>query len=108
MSLFIPLVANAVGSIAGAAATALTQGPQPARASQSGDVSFADILENFASQKIDGVKSGEAAAISGVTGDLPVHQVVDRVMTAERDLQTMIALRDKAVGAFQEITRMSI
>jgi flagellar hook-basal body complex protein FliE len=108
MSLFIPLVANAVGSIAGAAATALTQRPQSAPTARVGEASFADILETFASQKIDGVKSGEAAAISGITGDTPVHRVVDMVMTAERDLQTMIALRDKAVGAFQEITRMSI
>ena len=33
---------------------------------------------------------------------------LDLVMGAERDLQTMIALRDKAVNAFQEISRMSI
>jgi flagellar hook-basal body complex protein FliE len=108
MSLFIPLVANAVGSIAGSAATALTQRPQPAQPAQAGDVSFANILETFANQKIDGLKNGEAAAIGGIAGDLPVHRVVDMVMSAERDLQTMIALRDKAVGAFQEITRMSI
>ena len=108
MSLFAPLVANAVGSIAGAAASALTQPPQTNPAARPAEASFAEVLGKFASEKIDGLKSGEAAAIGGVTGDLPVHRVVDLVMSAERDLQTMIALRDKAVGAFQEITRMSI
>jgi flagellar hook-basal body complex protein FliE len=108
MSLLVPLVANAVGSIAGAAVTALTQPPQANPATRTAEVSFADVLGNFANEKIAGLKSGEAAAIGGVTGDLPVHRVVDLVMSAERDLQAMIALRDKAVGAFQEITRMSI
>ena len=49
-----------------------------------------------------------SAAIGGVQGQMPTQMVVDMVMSAERDLQTMIALRDKAVNAFQEISRMSI
>ncbi|KAF2990642.1 Flagellar hook-basal body complex protein FliE [Methylocystis sp. MJC1] len=35
-------------------------------------------------------------------------QVVDAVMAAERSLQTMIAVRDKVVNAYQEISKMAI
>jgi flagellar hook-basal body complex protein FliE len=37
-----------------------------------------------------------------------VQKVVDAVLAAERELQTVIAVRDKAVNAYQEISRMSI
>ena len=54
------------------------------------------------------MKSGEAAAIAGVEGKASVQNVVSTVMQAERDLHTAIALRDKAVAAYQEISRMAI
>jgi flagellar hook-basal body complex protein FliE len=54
------------------------------------------------------VRSGEAAAVAGVQGSLPLQTVVERVMAAERTLQAALAVRDKAVGAYQEISRMQI
>jgi len=35
-------------------------------------------------------------------------KVVESVMAAQRSLQSVLAIRDKAVAAFQEITRMAI
>jgi flagellar hook-basal body complex protein FliE len=58
---------------------------------------FADIL-----------KEGEAAAIKGVTGELPLQQAVEKVLEAERSLQAAIAVRDKIVSAYLEISRMQI
>ena len=108
MTLLVPIVANAAASLMGAAATALTQNAQPPAVAENAGAGFGDILKKLASDAVDSVKAGEAAAIGGVQGQLPTHMVVDMVMSAERDLQTMIALRDKAVNAFQEISRMSI
>ena len=54
------------------------------------------------------VQSGEAAAIQGLQGGMPPHKVVDAVMGAQRTLQSMLAIRDKAVAAYQEISRMQI
>jgi flagellar hook-basal body complex protein FliE len=54
------------------------------------------------------VKNGEAAAIAGVDGQASVQQVVEAVMQAESTLQTAIAIRDKVVSAYQEISRMTI
>jgi flagellar hook-basal body complex protein FliE len=35
-------------------------------------------------------------------------KVVESVMAAQRSLQTVLSLRDKAVAAYQEIARMTI
>ena len=65
---------------------------------------LADVVQGAANQ----VKSGEAAAISGLRGQMPIQDVVEAVMSAERSLQTALALRDKSVAAWQEISRMAI
>ena len=54
------------------------------------------------------MQQGEAAAIEGVKGSMPTFKVVDSVMSAQRTLQQTLAIRDKAVSAYQDITRMSI
>jgi flagellar hook-basal body complex protein FliE len=70
--------------------------------------SFSDVLSSFATNASNTLRQGEAAAIAGVQGAMPVQQVVEQVMAAERTLQTVIGVRDKAVSAFLEISRMQI
>lgn len=70
--------------------------------------SFTDVLSSFATNAAGTLRQGEAAAIAGVQGTMPVQQVVDQVMAAERTLQTVIGVRDKVVTAFLEISRMQI
>ena len=41
-------------------------------------------------------------------GDVDTRQVVDAVMGAQQALQTTIAIRDKIVSAYLEVSRMSI
>lgn len=41
-------------------------------------------------------------------GQASVQQVVEAVMSAEQSLQTALAVRDKVVAAYQEISRMQI
>ncbi|MEK4033524.1 flagellar hook-basal body complex protein FliE [Methylocystis sp. IM2] len=65
-------------------------------------------MQQYAAQTVDSLKTGEAAAIAGVDGKASLQKVVGAVMQAERDLHTAIALRDKAVSAYQEISRMAI
>lgn len=73
-----------------------------------GTADFDSVLQGIASQAIGALREGEAAAAAGITGQVPVAQVVDKVLAAERTLQTVVALRDKMVGAYLEITRMQI
>lgn len=103
-----PIMAAAAGPLAEAAATAFAQGPRVAQSLEAAGDSFMQVLGQFAGGAVDSLKHGEAAAISGVEGKIPVQKVVEAVMSAERDLHTVVALRDKAVGAYQEISRMAI
>lgn len=69
---------------------------------------FGDLLTQIAGQMRDTVKSGEAAAISGIQGKASTQSVVEAVMSAEQTLQTAVAIRDKVVAAYLEIVRMAI
>jgi len=73
-----------------------------------GGADFSKVLADVAGETVDTLKAGEANAIQGINGQRSVQQVVDAVMNAEEALQTAIALRDKLVGAYQEISRMAI
>ncbi|GGB60138.1 flagellar hook-basal body complex protein FliE [Roseibium aquae] len=70
--------------------------------------SFSQTMAAVSQDAIDRVKQGEAAALAGVDGQASVQQVVEAVMAAETSLRTAIAIRDKVVTAYQEISRMTI
>jgi flagellar hook-basal body complex protein FliE len=69
---------------------------------------FGQIMSQVSGDAIGNLKSAEAASIEGIKGGAPVHQVVEAIMSAQRSLQSTLAIRDKAVAAYQEISRMAI
>jgi len=69
---------------------------------------FGGMLARMVNDTVDTLKSAEAVSISGIKGKASVQQVVESVMAAEQSLQTAIAIRDKAVSAYLEISRMAI
>ncbi len=77
--------------------------PQPV-----GATSFSDVLADVTKNAVSALKAGEAAAITGVQGKTSVQNVVEAIMSAEQSLQTAVAVRDKVVSAYQEISRMAI
>jgi len=79
------------------AAAASSQGP-----------SFEQALAQVMGTAVDTLQAGEAVAIQGVQGAVSPMKVVDSVMAAQRSLQTVLAIRDKAVSAYQEVARMAI
>jgi len=70
--------------------------------------SFEQALAQVVGSAVDTLKTGEAVAIQGVQGAAPPMKVVESMMAAQRSLQTVLAIRDKAVSAYQEIARMAI
>ena len=70
--------------------------------------SFDQALTQAVGAAIDTLQTGEALAIQGVQGAAAPMKVVESVMAAQRSLQTVLAIRDKAVAAYQEIARMAI
>lgn len=85
-----------------------TQVDPTAATNAGGLADFSTMLARMSSDAVDNLKAGESAAISGIQGRVSVQQVVEAVMSAEQTLQTAIAVRDKVVAAYQEISRMAI
>lgn len=79
-----------------------------ASAAPAADDSFGAMFARVAAAARDTMRTGEAAAIAGVSGDASVQEVVRAVMSAEQQLRAAIAVRDRVVAAYQEISRMQI
>ena len=97
-----------VGSLFGtpAVSQALPAAAQSAGVAAAGS-DFGQVFAQVG-QAIDSLKAGESAAISGLQGQTSVQHVVESVMSAERSLQTVVAIRDKIVSAYQSISQMAI
>jgi len=99
----IPAIA-AVGAVLSELAPTASAAP----VSPANGPTFDQMMTQAAKEAVGTLQDGEAAAIEGVKGAMPTFKVVDSVMSAQRTLQEVLAIRDKAVSAYQEITRMSI
>ena len=102
----LPLVSSALSSLAPSLGTAASTAATSAAATAGGD--FSSVLAQVSGDAVKQMKAAEAASISGIEGKTNAQDVVQSVMSAQESLQTALAVRDKAVSAFQEITRMSI
>ena len=76
--------------------------------SATGGTGLVDAIGKAFTDSLASVQTGEAAAIQGLQGGMAPYKVVDSIMGAQRTLQSMLAIRDKAVSAYQEISRMAI
>lgn len=69
---------------------------------------FASYMKDAVKGAIDTMHEGERMSIKGVAGEAELTEVVAAVSDAELTLQTVVALRDRMVQAYQEIIRMPI
>ena len=93
-------------SIGGTAS--LFEGGAAAAGAASPTQSFASVLADMASQAVGTMQNAEQVSIKALQGDADTREVVDAVMNAEQALQAAVAIRDKIVSAYMEISRMSI
>ena len=98
-------IVSGAGGVGGIAKTSEVTRAAPAGVSP---VGFDGILEQVAADAIGSMRAGEAASISGIQGKVSAQSVVEAVMSAERSLQMVVAVRDKVVQAYQEVSRMAI
>ena len=85
-----------------------TVGGAAASSSVDFGASFASALANAAGRTVETLESADKLSIQALQGEVPTRDVVDAVMSAEQALQTSIAIRDKIVSAYLEISRMAI
>jgi flagellar hook-basal body complex protein FliE len=69
---------------------------------------FAEALSQAATKTVDTMRNAEQVSIDALKGNADTRQVADAVMSAQQALQTAVAIRDKIVSAYLDISRMSI
>jgi flagellar hook-basal body complex protein FliE len=100
------------GQAAGAYALTQKMSPNPAAAfakqGESGN-SFADVLEATVGQAHDAGKRADSMAMRTATGKpTDLVEVVTAVAESEAALESLVAVRDRVVAAYEEIMRMPI
>src|SRR5665213_378265 len=66
-----------------------------------GPGSFSDFLTDAVKDSVKTMKSGEQMATKAVAGQASIVDVVNAVNSAEITLDTVVAVRDKVVQAYQ-------
>ena len=100
----VPLISSAL-SMLGSSDTATSAAKTVASANGS---DFGAMMSKLSKDAVDNVKQAETMSVDGLSGKADIQAVVQSVMSAQESLQTALAIRDKAVAAFQEVSRMSI
>ena len=69
---------------------------------------FGELVKKAAIDSIKTLHAGEKASAEAVTGKADLTDVVEAVTNAELTLQTVVAVRDRMLNAYQEIMRLPI
>lgn len=70
--------------------------------------SFAEALQGAGENVVASLQNAEAQSIAGLKGEASAYDVASSVMEAEQSLRMTIAVRDRVVQAYLEISRMQI
>ncbi|MDZ4374595.1 MAG: flagellar hook-basal body complex protein FliE [Phenylobacterium sp.] len=84
-----------------------TPGLQPSNAA-SGQLGFGDILKSAMTDAVTASKTAETQMAAQVAGKTELVDVVTAISAAEASLETVMAVRDQVISAYQEIMRMPI
>lgn len=101
-----PVASRAIAGYAQVAAPAAGRSGAAPDGQQAQD--FASFFQSLAQQTVGTMQAGEQASIQGLEGKLDAQSVVEAVAAAELTLQTVTAVRDRVVEAYQELIRMPI
>ena len=69
---------------------------------------FSSMLERAVGSVAESGRKAEAQAMAAASGKADLVEVVTAVAESETALQTLVAVRDKVIAAYEEIMRMPI
>ncbi len=95
---------NAIAGIAGNTSSV----QQPQLAGEQVQASFSDLLEKSLASAVDKGREAESVSTLALMGKADITQLAIAVNGAERALNTVTAIRDKVITAYQQITQMPI
>jgi flagellar hook-basal body complex protein FliE len=77
--------------------------PDPTTARGTGET-FADAARSFE----ETLRAGEQVSMQTMTGDADPHALVEALAQSELAVETVVAIRNKVVEAYQELLRMPV
>jgi flagellar hook-basal body complex protein FliE len=95
--------AAAQSTSAGAAGGGAAMGAEAAGGSQ-----FAQLLQHAMGDTINATRQAETQMAAQVQGKAQLVDVVTAISSAQASLETVMAVRDQVISAYQEIMRMPI
>lgn len=69
---------------------------------------FSQLISQAVGDAIDVNYKSEAVRLGALAGKAELHELVTAVTAAEVSLQTVVAIRDRVISAYQDILRMPI
>lgn len=72
------------------------------------ETSFSSLLGNALSEAVDTGLKAEKMQMQAITGEVELADLVTAIAEAELTINTVTAVRDRVIGAYQEIIRMPI
>lgn len=73
-----------------------------------GGADFGNMVSDAASSALQTLRQAEQTTANGVAGNTDVQSVVQALSNAEVTMQAVVAVRDKIVGAYNDIMHMSV
>jgi len=101
-----PIAANPAFAAYGEAAKRAVGNPDSEQTAA--EPSFGDLLAESIGEAVAANRSSEDISIQAASGQSDLQDVVEAVNAAEISLQTVVAIRDRVISAYQEILRMPI
>jgi len=70
--------------------------------------SFADTIRDVVAQSVQAGRASEETTVKAASGQAELVDVITAVNAAELTLETVMAVRDQVIQAYQDIVRMPI
>ena len=100
----MPMISDAISAYR---ATAMaTNDSSASGAAAAGGPSFGSMVKDAIQGAVDAGKQSEAVSKQAVMGKVDMTEIAQAVNNADITLQTVIAVRDKVVSAYQQILQM--
>lgn len=76
--------------------------------SATGSNDFSSLVSGALKNNVNVVKNSETVSAQAITGQASLTDVVTAVNSADIALKSVVAVRDKVIGAYQDIIKMPI
>src|SRR5262245_15251147 len=73
-----------------------------------GTTNFSSMVNDAAESALNTLRQAEKTTANGVTGKADVQEVVQALTNAELTMQTVVAVRDKVLSAYNDVMHMTV